>query len=61
MQISKNKIVTNGINGESQVNGNGNVNGKKEPSTYSVTTFGIQQSSGKAAVDSGSHTGMSSG
>jgi hypothetical protein len=61
MQISKIMIATNGINGDIQVNGNGQaINGKKEPSTYSLTTFGIQQSS-KAAVDSGSHTGMSSG
>ena len=38
-----------------------NQNATKTPSIYSVTTFGIQQSSGKAAMDSGSHTGMSSG
>lgn len=43
MQIQKKQIATNGINGDIQVNVNGQpLNGKKEPSTYSVTTFGIQ-------------------
>jgi len=46
---------------DNQVNEKSHIIKNKTPSIYSVTTFGIQQSSGKMAMDSGSHTGMSSG